>query len=257
MKNTPSAQLMDDLRVYSYPQFSHNRRYIAYEYGIFLNKIGLWDTVTNEHMELLNTSENLPYDATLGGITFTPNDDRILFAFKWNGEDNRFYTKLATTDIKSKEITQLEIENLQATFYNIESSLDGKWVVSDMVTQNNQVCFLTDLEEQEVKCLIYQEGWYSSVKFTPDSNYIVYDHSKSITDTTSIVRSKIDGTENKVLVSGFLGAAPLIITQNEIIFAADTLFNSKRCSHMYAINLNGSNFRKLSYLGEKCSSGEK
>ncbi len=253
MINAPSEQFLDELRA-SFFKISHDHRYIAYEYGFFRNKIGIWDTRTQTHQELVNTSEDVPYDATLSGIDFTENDNKIILAFTWN-ENSRTHTRLATVDIATDEIEELEINNLGTTFFNIESSMDGKWVVSDKVTQGERVCLLIDLEEQDVKCLIYEEGWYSSVKFTPDSKHIVYGHRKKFNTPSSIMRSKVDRTENKSLVSGFMGASPIIITRNEIVFVAN-LYDDTKCTYLYMINQDGSNFSKLSYLGEQCLPSE-
>ncbi|WKZ35272.1 MAG: hypothetical protein QY332_16790 [Anaerolineales bacterium] len=256
VEDVPDAKLLEDIRVYSSPKFSHNGRYVAYVYGSFFNKIGLWNSVSNEHTELVDTSRDLPYDARIGSFAFTPEDDKVLFSFTWHGNDGNVYADLATIDITTRQVEQLNINGFQVAFYGLDTSLDGKWVVTDMVTLDSQICLLVNLEQRNTKCLVYEKGWYDSVNFTPDNNHIVYSHNKEIGSPSSILFSKIDGTENRILVSGLAKSAWIqLAADNEVVFIG-TAYDNLTCSHVYIINQDGSDLRKLAYLGEECITDE-
>jgi len=132
-----------------------------------------------------------------------------------------------------------------------ESSTDGKWVASDMVTQNEQVCLLINLDERDVKCLTYEEGWYHSPIFLSDNTSIVYAYHKKVDSSYSIMFSSIETGESIELVSGLLRAWIIFSTGNEIVFSGRT-YNNPSCSYLYIISQDGRDFRKLSYLGEQC-----
>ncbi len=249
--NVPDAEAIEKLSLYSYPKLSHNNRYLAYQCGIF-NRIGLWDLESNERKELVNASESLPYDATIGGFAFTPDDEKILFSLTWHGEDKTVYADLATVDITTGQIERLDITDLQVAFNDLDISSDGKWVVLDMVSLNNNVCLLVNLERRYVDCLSIEEGWYLSAKFMPDNTHIVYSHNKKIDSPSSIMLSRIDGTQTQELVSGFVKAIWIqLVTNNEIVFVG-TAYPDSPCSYVYVINQDGSDLRKLSYLGGQC-----
>lgn len=233
------------------PKLSHNQKYLAYVHGGF-SKISLWDVEANEPRELINTSTDLSNNATIGGITFTPDNNQILFSYNWHGNNGETYAGLAMIDIITKKVIELDIAKFQVAFHNLDISFDGEWAATNMVTLDNQVCLLINLKRQETECLTYEKGWYLSTRFTPNSDYVVYSHTKEIDPPSSIMISKIDGTENKVLVSGLVRSASIrLVTNNEIVFVG-TAYDNLRCSHVYVINQDGSDLRKLSYLGEDC-----
>ncbi len=236
------------------PILSHNERYLVYGHGNF-SKISIWDLNTNKSRELINTSEDLSHSATIGGIAFTPNDDMIFFSYNWHSDNGETHAGLATIDLITGAIVELDIAEFQIAFHDIDVSSDGEWVATDMVALDKQVCLLINLERQKVECMTFNEGWYSSVNFTNSNDYIAYSHHRKINSPSSIMLSKIDGTENQQLVSGLAIAEILFVTNNEIVFAGAT-YDKPKCGYLYVINHDGNDLRKLSYLGEQCLSEE-
>ena len=247
-------QLKDDLHKVSGPyfRFSHNNRYLAYLHGGFNIKIALWDLETDEKIELVDVTKEIAENATIGAIAFSPDDEKIFYDFTWHSEDGTMHTNIASVNITTGIIEQLNVADFQAAFYNMEISPDGKWIVTGMITMDDQVCFLVNLEERQTKCVTVEKGWYSSPKFTLDSSQVVYSHHKKITSPSNLMLSNIDNSENKVLVSGLVNPGWIpIITDDEIVFIGRS-FDNLRCANVYIINIDGSDLRKLSYLGEQC-----
>lgn len=92
-----------------------------------------------------------------------------------------------------------------------------------MVALNNRVCFLVNLETRSVECLNGEKGLYFSGMFLPDLEHVVYSHSKEIRSPSMIMLSRIDGTENRVLVSGLVRLAGIqLVSSREIVFVGTT-----------------------------------
>ncbi len=253
----PVTQLINDLQITSVPisKFSHNGRYLVYVHKVF-STIGLWDLETNERRDLINTKEEVADNATIGAVTFSPNDDKVFFYVTWHSDDGTMYADVATIDIATGNIEQLNITYFQAGFYGLEISSDGKWAVTNTITPDNLVCFLINLETHQVECLNIKKGTYTSSKFALDNTHIVYSYTKDVASPSSIMLSKIDGAKNKVLVSGLVRLARIpIVTNDEFVFIGRE-YNDLVCAHVYVMNLDGSDLRKLSYLGGECSSNE-
>ncbi|MDK1080409.1 MAG: hypothetical protein QGD88_02930 [Anaerolineae bacterium] len=260
----PITQLDNEASILLSYKFSHNGRYLVYRYDdiIFddsnsfpgfpglLKRIGLWNLKTGERKVLVEVEKDFSTDAMLGGIVFTPDDEKVLFAVLWRDDQEEKHVDLATVDIANGTIEKLGLYPLQVYSSALDISPDGKWIaLAETSTLSDQVCLLVNLERKTLKCLKFERGWYLSTRFTPDSNYIIY--SQSIKGRNSLYRSKIDGMENTLLVSGLLSADILLINENDIVFSGAPYKNYK-CSNIYIINQDGSNFRQLSYLGENC-----
>lgn len=252
VENDSFTQLMNDMKPVSgsVPEFSHQKRYLAYE-ELGSSRIFLWDLITNEKRWLIDAVKDFPYRAKLGDFTFTPDDDKVIFSYIWADNDQITHSDLATVDIETGIIESLHITSFQSDFFELNISADSKWLATNMVALNDQVCLLISMEERSVKCLTIEKGWYHSTKFLPDLQYIVYTHRKEINSPTRIMISKIDGTETRELASGFVVAEVYTVSANEIIFGGTT-FDNPKCGYIYVINEDGSDLRKLSYMGENC-----
>lgn len=250
-------------------KFSHNGRYLAYRYDDVIlddgeafpgfpgirEKIGLWDLESGERKVLVEIGRDFPKGAMLGGIAFTPDDEKVLFAVLWRDDQEEQHVDLATVDTISGIIERLGMDPLPVYSFDLNISPDGKWaVLAETTTLNNQVCLLVNLEKRTLECLTFERGWYSTVRFTPDSHSVLYDHSKEIRGA-ALYRSKIDGTENTLLVLGLSSFKILLVDEKEIVFSGATYDNYK-CSNIYVINLDGSDLRRLSYLGQECLTDE-
>jgi len=251
----PDSKFIETLKINLPPQYSHNGRYLVYRYGFFMDKIGVWDSEFMEHKQLIDNSTDLPVDSSLGGVAFTSSDEKILFSYTWHDEDQKVKSDLATVEVTTGKIEQLNISDLQISFFDLGTSRDNKWAALEMATLNNQVCLLIDLEKYAIKCLTIEKGWYHSPRFTSNSEQIAFSHRKEIDSPTSVMLSNLDGTNIQTLVSGFSIVGILAITDNEIIFGGAT-YKDPKCGNVYIINLDGSDLRKLSYLGGECSSDE-
>jgi Tol biopolymer transport system component len=257
MENDPVRQLWNEMNIVSapIPAFSNNKRYMLYR-PAFGAKILLWDLETGERKWLAEAGKNLPASAMIGGIAFMPDDDKVIFSYTWDGENQETSSDLALVDIATGEVESLHIAGFVSDFFEISVSPDGKWAATSTVTLNNRVCFLVNLIAREVKCLDGEEGWHISVKFLPDSEHVVYSHQKEINSPTTIMLSRIDGTENRVLVTGLLHLAWIqVVSAKEIVFVGGT-YDNPPCSHVYIINQDGSDLRRLAYLGEDCIADE-
>jgi len=255
--NDPVGQLWDEMdRISMLSLFSHNKRYIVGRPAFGTPKILLWDLETNERKHLAEAGKDLPSGARISGIAFMPNDDKVIFAYTWGGENQETSSDLALVDIASGEVESLHIAGFLSDFFEISVSPDGKWAATNMVTLNNRACFLVNLIERKVECLNGEKGWYTSVRFLPDSEHVVYSHQKEINSPTTIILSRIDGTENRVLVTGLLHLAWIqVVSAKEIVFVGGT-YDNPPCSHVYIINQDGSDLRRLAYLGEDCIADE-
>lgn len=255
MENDPVRQLWDEMNVVSapIPKFSHNKRYMLYRPSLGA-KILLWDLETNERKWLAKAGEDLPAGARIYGMAFMPNDDKAIFSYSTQGRDNQItYSDLALVDIETGKIESLHITGFLSDFFYLNISPDGKWAVTDMVALNNRVCLLVNLEARSVECLNIEKGFYHSAVFLPDSERIVYSYVEKITSPATpskILLSNIDGSEHRVLVSGLNNGGILTVSPGEIVFVGAT-YDNPSYMYVYVINQDGSDLRRLSYLGEQ------
>lgn len=247
--NDPVSQLLDEMRVVSgpIPKISLQKRYLAYK-DFLSTKILLWDLETNERRWLAEAGKDLPSGAWISDIAFMPDDKKIIFSYVLRSENQRTYSDLALVNIETGDVELLNIVGFQADFFEIDVSPNGKWVATNMVTLDDRVCLLVNLETRRVECLNGEKGWYSSGMFLPDSKHVVYSHFKEIRYPSSIILSKIDSTESQELVSGLAGGGILIVSFSEIVFVGGT-YDNPAYSYIYVINQDGSDLRRLVYLG--------
>lgn len=252
MENDPVGQSWDEMRIVSIlvPIFSHNKHYILGRPAFGANLL-LWDLETNERKRLAEAGKDLPSSAMISGFAFMPNDEKVIFSYTWGGENQPTSSDMALVDIETGEVESLNIAGFLSDFFEINVSPDGKWAVTGMVTLNNRVCLLVNLETRSVECLNGEKGWYTSGMFLPDLEHIVYSHFKEIRSPSSIIISTIAGTENRELVSGLAGGGILMVSSSEIVFIGGT-YDNPACSYVYIINQDGSDLRRLAYLGEDC-----
>jgi|GEM_PF-2185933 len=252
VENDPVMQLLKELHVEpgAIPQYSHQKRYLIYK-DFLSTKILLWNLETNERKWLAEAGKDLPSGSMISGMTFMPDDKEVIFTYTWGSENQATTSDMALIDTESGEVEPLHISGFLSDFFEINVSPDGKWAVTNMVTLNNRVCFLVNLESRKVECLDGEEGWYTSAMFLPDSQHVVYSHNKEINSPTTIMISKIEGTENRELVSGLTGGGVSIVSSKEIVFVGVT-HDNPGCRHVYIINQDGSDLRRLAYLGEDC-----
>lgn len=273
VENDPITQLKQDKSALlgSYYKVSHNGRYLAYQYANMIanssasfpgfpgvrEKVGVWDLETGERKVLVEAGKDLPEEATIGGMAFAPDDGKVFFSLIWRDSDKTQHVDLATADMAGGVIERLGMDPLPVFSLDLDISPDGKWaVLAETATPlDNQVCLLVNLEQRTLDCLSLERGWYQTVRFASGTHSIVYSHSREIEEASSIFLSKIDGTENKLLVSGLSSARILLVGQGEVVFSGATYDNYK-CSSIYIINLDGSDIRRLSYLGQECLTDE-
>lgn len=253
VENDPVMQLMAEMHISpggAIPQYSHRKRYLILE--DFITRILLWDLETNERKWLAEEGKDIPSGSIISGIAFMPDDDKLIFTYTWAGENQATTSELALIDIETGVVEPLHITGFLSDFFEIDVSPDGKWVVTSMVTLNDQVCSLVNLEMRTVECLNGETGWYTSAMFFPDSQHVVYSHSKEIGSPTVIMISRIDGTKDRELVSGLVRLAGIrAVSSREVVFIGGS-YENPACSYVYVINHDGSDLRKLAYLGEDC-----
>lgn len=252
MENDPVRQLGDEVNAV-FIKFSHNKRYVLYR-PILGAKILLWDLETNERKWLAKAGEDLPAGAKIGGMAFMPNDDKVIFSYYVQGGDNRIaYSDLALVDIESGKVESLNIVGFQSDFFELTVSPDGKWAATGMVTLDDRVCLLVNLEMRRIECLNnVEKGFYLSVVFLPDLEHVVYSHVEKITSPTTpskILLSNIDGSESRVLVSGLVRIPAIrLVSAREIVFVGGT-YDNPAYDYVYIVNQDGSDLRRLVYLG--------
>lgn len=244
--------------------FSHDRRYFAYCYDEWLpeekgafpgfpgvrEKIGLWDLKDNKHQELFEANPFGANPTMRGGVAFSPDDKKVLFAVAWQDEKGTDRAALASVDILSGEIEYL-MSTLPFFPFEMDVSTDGKWAAMDISTLDNRVCLLIDLENKTTKCFTLEKGWYQTVKFTRNSNAVLYNHSKNLGDASVLYRLQINDPYPVVLVNGFRSIEILVVGKRDVVFKGAT-YGDYRCDNIYLISVDGSDFRRLSYLGEEC-----
>lgn len=243
--------------------FSHDHRYFAYCYDEWLpeepgafpgfpgvrEKIGLWDLKHNKRQELFEANPFGANPTIRGGVAFSPDDKKVLFAVAWQNEKGTDRVDLASVDILSGKIEYLGIDSLYSLPFELDISPDGKWAAMDVSTLDDQVCLLIEMGERRLKCLMLEKGHYISPKFINNQS-LIYVH--RLNKEVGIFVLRIDnGEKKKQPVSGLNRARIIAGTDNFIIFSGATYENYK-CESIYAIKLDGSDFRRLSYLGEEC-----
>ncbi|RME58631.1 hypothetical protein D6779_06110 [Candidatus Parcubacteria bacterium] len=263
IENDPITQLKNDKSIMlgSY-KFSHNGRYLVYRYADVIwndseafpgfpglrEKMGIWDLETGERKVLVEIGKDFPKETTMEGLAFFPGDSKVLFSVMWRDND-KTHADLATVDMESGMIKRLGMYPLPVFSLDLDISPDGKWaVLAETATLDNQVCLLVNLEQRTLDCLPLGKGHYISTRLTPNEN-IVFVH--RLRTSVGVYASEIGGTENKLLVSGLSSARIFWTDKGEVIFSGATYDNYK-CSSIYIVNLDGSDFRRLSYLGEEC-----
>jgi hypothetical protein len=182
-----------------------------------------------------------------------PDDRKLLFAVLWRDDKEEQHVDLATVDILSGKIERLGLDPLPVFSLDLDISPNGKWaVLADTSTLNDQVCLLINLEKRMLECLTLEKGQYLSSRFT-DNESVVYVH--RLKTSVGIYISRIDKDESKPLVLG-LNRANLILSVKDKIILSGATYDNYKCSGVYVINRDGSDLRRLSYLGQECLTDE-
>jgi Tol biopolymer transport system component len=171
----------------------------------------------------------------------------VIFEVKWNDR-----TDLAVVDIASQKVRYLE---LGGGFNNRpEVSPDGKWI---LVTCENStqtwfsLCLLDRV--QHVRTQLVDDMVSGDGDFTPDSQSVVYIFMDGgIRGDYYLYKVSIDGQDKEMLVSNLHpGVGVLSVTENDVIFTC-TNAEQPSCRWVCVVGLDGSDVRRLTYLGEQC-----
>ncbi|MEW6217258.1 MAG: hypothetical protein AB1543_06210 [Candidatus Bipolaricaulota bacterium] len=225
---------------------------MVYLTGFVIDDTIEWlDLDTGEHRVLAEEGDFTPRAMSLEFPTFTPDEQAVVFEVGWSHA-----IKVASVDLASGRIDLIDAPGAANTFPRV--SPDGRWILVSCEggePGGGWALCLIDRERRTRTTLTDDEGYdpLHSGRFTPDSRFVVYftgDLSRG--GDGRVYRVGIDGQDKLLLVSGLYPTnALLTTTQNEVVFSC-RYPETPGCSWVCVVNLDGTDVRRLTYLGEQC-----
>ncbi|MEW6568451.1 MAG: hypothetical protein AB1449_09875 [Chloroflexota bacterium] len=236
----------------SQADLSPSGRYLVYVTGFVVDdKIEWLDLDTGERRVLAGESDFTPRALALGNPSFTADEQTVVFEVGWSNA-----IKVAAVDLASGHIDVVDTPGAANTYPRV--SPDGRWIVvscEDGDPGGNWALCLIDREARTRTTLTDDEGYDPLLGglFTPDGQFVVYfTGDTSLGGDGRVYRIGIDGQDKLLLVSGiYQGDALLATTERETVFSCGYP-ETPACSWVCVVNLDGTDVRRLTYLGDQC-----
>jgi Tol biopolymer transport system component len=229
------------------PDISPTTHYVVYTTSLLLEgNIEMLDLQTKEHRILVNGKESFP-GVSLLNPSFSPDEEQVVFEVTTS---NRI--DLAIVELASGKVQYLDLGG----GFNMwpEVSPDGKWILvaCEHPTQGGFSLCLLD-RDQRVSNYLVDDQVSVNGEFTPDSQHVVYvGVIRGSLSQGELYQVGIDGKNKRLLVSGLHPGANVIgVTTHDVVF---TCSNSEQpaCRWVCVVGLDGSDVRRLTYLGKHC-----
>jgi len=245
----PSVPLPEDA---SEATLSSSGRYVAYHTGFVLNDQIEWlDLETGEHRVLARELDFTPAAMSVSYPTFTPDEQSIVFQVGWSDA-----TKVASVDLASGDIQVIDAPGAMNTFPEV--SPDGRWVLVSCEGGESGGLWALCLIDREARTRTYladDEGFDPMFGglFTPDGQWVVYYTSDaSLSGGGRVYRVGIGGEDKLLLASGLRPSGVMLAaTAQEAVFPC-RYPDRPACDWVCVVNLDGTDPRRLTYLGERC-----
>jgi Tol biopolymer transport system component len=229
------------------PSVSPMGRYAVYVTTLLPEAdIEMLDLQTQEHRILVRGKERFPGTSLLNP-SFSPDEEQVLFEVTTS---NRI--DLAIVDVASGKVQFLDLGG----GFNMwpEMSPDGKWILvaCEHGTQPGFGLCLLD-RDQHVRMYLVDDVVLQCGKFTPNGQYAIFVAApEGIFGQGELYRVDLDGQNKLLLVSGLdPGAAVFGVTNHDAVFTCDNA-DKPACYGLCVVGLDGSDVRRLTYLGERC-----
>jgi Tol biopolymer transport system component len=229
------------------PSFSPTTQYAVYITTLLPEAdIEILDLQTQERRILVEGKEHFP-GAILLNPSFSPDEAQVVFEVKWNDRID-----LAVVDVTSGKVQYLELKGGFNTSPKI--SPDGKWILVACENQNQggfSLCLLD--QAHRIRRYLVDDMVFVSGEFTPDSQYVIYVATPDGTlGQGELYRVDLNGQNKLLLVSGLdPGDGVLGATANDAVFTCSS-DQKPACFGVCVVGLDGSDVRRLTYLGERC-----
>lgn len=229
------------------PRLSPTTRYVVYVTTLLPEAdIEMLDLLTQERHVLVRGKERFP-GVFLVNPSFSSDEAQVVFEVKSGDRID-----LAIVDVASGKVQYLELGG----GFNMwpEISPDGKWILvaCEHETQAGFGLCLLD-GDKHIRRYLVDDVVFQGGKFTPDGQYAVYVAApEGVFGQGELYRVGLDGQNKLLLVSGLdSGAGVLGATAHD---AAFTCSNAEKpgCYGVCVVGLDGSDVRRLTYLGERC-----
>jgi hypothetical protein len=231
---------------------SDSGRYLVYVTGFVINDQIEWlDLETGDHRVLAAEGDFTPQAVSLANPTFRGDENGVVFEVGWSDA-----VRIAIADLTSGDVQVIDAPGAINRFPVF--SPDGDLILVSCEGGEHggawALC-LIDPEARTRTTLADDEGYDPLLGgvFTPDGQWVVYFTSQSSLEGDGrLYRVGIDGQSKLLLVSGLHQGAHLIaVTEREAVFSC-RYPDAPACSWVCVANLDGSNVRRLTYLGEQC-----
>lgn len=210
-----------------------------------------WDLEAGERRILVDMKEAFPSAVFVDHPSFMPDERSLLFEVAWSDHSDP-----ATVDVDTGEIEYIDAPGGGNRFPEI--SPDGRWILVSCEGGEPggawALCLIN--REARTKTTLTDEQGFDprfSGQFTPDSQFVVYlTTDASLSGEGRLYRVGIDGQDKLLLVSGLnVGGGLALPPGQEVVFSCpDT--DRPACSWVCVVNLDGTDVRRLTYLGEQC-----
>jgi hypothetical protein len=229
------------------PSLSPSTRYVVYVATLLPEAdVELLDFQTQERHILVRGKERFP-GAILANPSFSPDEAQVVFEVKWSDRID-----LAIVDVASEKVQYLDLGGGLNMWPEI--SPDGKWILiaCENPTQSEFSFCLLD-QAQRVRRYLVNDVVPRNGKFSPDGQLVAYiAMAGGVMGEGQLYRVGQDGNDKIRLVSGlFPGEEILSLTPEDVVFSC-TYPGQPACSWVCVVGLDGSDVRRLTYLGERC-----
>lgn len=229
------------------PSLSPSTRFVVYVTTLLPEAdIEMLNLQTQERRILVRGKERFP-GAFLVNPSFSPDEAQVVFEVKASQRID-----LAIEDLASDKVQYLDMGG----GFNMwpEISPDGKWILvaCEHETQPGFGLCLLDRDRRARRYLV-DDVVSGGGDFAPNGQFVVYVAiNDGIFGDRHLYKVSQDGQSKEHLVSGLHpGTTVLGIAENDVIFTCSNP-EAPACRWVCVVGLDGSDVRRLAYLGERC-----